>query len=80
MTSINTINIQLTGTAEDNQEVVNTLFLRAYGLESMSFTTAWRWMRLLGFSYDTRKKSFYVDEHEREDVLSQIVRNSAQAI
>jgi hypothetical protein len=70
MTSINTINIQLTGTAEDNQEVVNKLFLRAYGLESMSFTTAWRWMRLLGFSYDTRKKSFYVDGHEREDVVA----------
>ncbi|KAI2509788.1 hypothetical protein MHU86_4641 [Fragilaria crotonensis] len=27
-------------------------------------------MRLLGFCYDTRKKSFYVDGHEREDVVS----------
>ena len=26
-------------------------------------------MRLLGFKYDTRKKSFYVDGHEREDVV-----------
>lgn len=36
----------------------------------MSFTTAWRWMRLLGFKYDTRRKSFYVDGHEREDVVA----------
>ena len=60
-----------TNTTENNkQEVVIELFLRAYGLESMSFTTAWRWMRLLGFQYDARKKSFYVDGHEREDVVA----------
>jgi hypothetical protein len=27
-------------------------------------------MRLLGFQYDTRKKSFYVDGHERDDVVA----------
>ncbi len=27
-------------------------------------------MRLLGFHYDTRKKSFYVDGYEREDVVA----------
>jgi hypothetical protein len=27
-------------------------------------------MRLLGFHYDTRKKSFYVDGHECEDVVA----------
>ena len=27
-------------------------------------------MHLLGYSYDTRKKSFYVDGHERADVVS----------
>jgi hypothetical protein len=36
----------------DNQEVLNTLFLCAHRLEKMSFSTAWRWMRLLGFWYD----------------------------
>jgi hypothetical protein len=35
----------------------------------MSFSTAWRWMRLLGFRYDTRRKSFYVDGHEWEDLV-----------
>jgi hypothetical protein len=36
----------------------------------MSFSTTWRWMRLLDFKYDTRRKSFYVDGHEREDVVA----------
>ena len=54
----------------DNQEVLTRLFLRAHRLENMSFSTAWRWMRLLGFRYDTRQKSFYVDGHERDDVVA----------
>ena len=45
-------------------------FLNDHGLKSMSLTTTWRWMRLLGFQYDTRKKSFYVDGHERGDVVA----------
>ena len=45
-------------------------FLKVHRLESMSLTTTWRWMRLLGFQYDTRKKSFYVDGHERDDVVA----------
>jgi hypothetical protein len=45
-------------------------FLNAHGLESMSLTTTWRWMCLLGFCYDTRKKCFYVDGHERHDVVA----------
>ena len=35
----------------------------------MSLVTAWRWMTLLNFKYDSRKKSFYVDGHEREVVV-----------
>ncbi|KAI2490640.1 hypothetical protein MHU86_23939 [Fragilaria crotonensis] len=54
----------------NNQEVLNSLFLHAHRLEKMSFSTAWRWMRLLGFRYDTRRKSFYVDGHERDDVVA----------
>jgi hypothetical protein len=30
------------------------MFLATYHLGSLSLTTAWRWMRLLGFHYDTR--------------------------
>ena len=53
----------------DKDELLTASFLKAHGLESMSFTTAWRWMRLLNFKYDARKKSFYVDGHERDDVV-----------
>ena len=57
-------------TIVDDQHNFNESFLRAHRLESMSFTTAWRWMRLLGFRYDARRKSFYVDGHERDDVVA----------
>ena len=52
----------------DNDDIA--VFLHAHRLKNLSFNTAWRWMRLLGFRYDTRKKSFYVDGHEREDVVA----------
>ena len=41
----------------DVDEQLIASFLKAHGLESMSFTTAWRWMRLLNFKYDSRKKA-----------------------
>ncbi len=34
---------------EENQERINESFLKAHQLKSMSFSTARRWMRLLGF-------------------------------
>jgi hypothetical protein len=52
-----------------DNKTVNS-FLNAHGLESMSLTTTWRWICLLGFCYDTRKKTFYVDGHERHDVVA----------
>ena len=45
-------------------------FLRAFGLKTMSFATTYRWMKLLGFSFCDRRKSFYVDGHEPEDVVN----------
>ncbi len=45
-------------------------FLNAHRLASVSLTTTWRWMRCLGFNNDTRKKSFYVDGHERDGVVA----------
>ena len=45
------------------------LFLNAHGLKTLSMHTVWRWMHLLGFKHDSRKKSFYVDGHERDDVV-----------
>ena len=46
------------------------LFLQTHGLKSMCLSTTWRWMRLLGFKHDQKKKSFYVDGHERHDVVA----------
>lgn len=35
----------------------------------ISLTTTWRWLRRLGFHYDMRRKSFFVDGHERPNVV-----------
>jgi hypothetical protein len=32
-----------------------------------SETTVWRWLKVLGFVYDLRKKTFYVDGHEKAE-------------
>jgi hypothetical protein len=54
----------------DVDEQLIASFLKSYGLKSLSFTSAaWRWMRLLNFKYDSRKKSFYVYGQERETVV-----------
>ena len=47
----------------------NETFLNAHGIKCICLTTNVKWMHRLGFKYDTRKKSFYVDGHEREEVL-----------
>ena len=58
------------GDEDSTTNLPGNSFLNAHGLQSMSLTTTWRRMRLLGFRYDTRKKSFYVDGHERDDVVA----------
>jgi hypothetical protein len=69
-TSTSTIN-PISNVANNNQhDGTIELFLHAHRLKNMSFTTSWRWMQLLGFKYDTQKKSVYVDGHEREDVVA----------
>ena len=45
------------------------IILQRYKDKPISETTAWRWLRRLGFRYCNRKKSFYVDGHERNDVV-----------
>jgi hypothetical protein len=68
--SINTTTTSTTrNSSHDDESTINSFF-KAHGLESMSLTTTWRWMQLLGFKYNTRKKSFYVDGHERDDVVA----------
>jgi hypothetical protein len=41
--------------------------LECYEDNPPSTTTVWRWMRRLGHEHCTRKKSFYIDGHERAD-------------
>lgn len=40
--------------------------LAQYGLEKLTTATVYRWMKHLGFVYEARKKSFYVDGHEKQ--------------
>ena len=44
--------------SDNNTTALTTSFLNAHRLESLSFSTTWRWMRLLGLNYDTKKKAF----------------------
>ena len=45
------------------------LLLRRYLQSPISSSTIWRWLHALGFSYSARKKTFFVDGHERQDVV-----------
>jgi hypothetical protein len=61
--------------ADSNKELDNNndpihLFLTAYRPQSFCLATAWRWMQVLGLHYDTTQKNFYVDGHEREDIVA----------
>ena len=44
-------------------------FLDEHKLKELCLSTIWRWMKYLGMNYSARHKSFYVDGHEREDVV-----------
>lgn len=44
--------------------------LHDYGLSTLSMGTVCRWMNRLGFKYCLRKKSYYVDGHERQGTIS----------
>ena len=39
-------------------------FMSFVGLSTVSPSTAWRWLRLLGFRYENINKCFYTDKHE----------------
>ena len=56
-------NVDAFASVHIDEQLISSL-LKAHRLESLSFTTALRWMRLLNFKNDTRKNSFYVESHE----------------
>jgi hypothetical protein len=43
--------------------------LKEYGLNCLSHTMTYRWMLLLGFRHETRRKGYYVDGHERKATI-----------
>jgi len=45
------------------------IFLRQCGLTNVSQSTIYWWVKSLGFGYCSRHKTYYVDGHEREDVV-----------
>jgi hypothetical protein len=51
------------------QQARGDYLLQSYLERPISITTTWRWLKRLGFSYSHRKKSFFVDGHERPDVI-----------
>ena len=53
----------------NRQQQIQNCLLQVYLDFPISISTTWHWLRRLGFSYDTRKKSFFVDGHERPNVV-----------
>jgi hypothetical protein len=41
--------------------------LKENQLTKLSMTTVFRWMGRLGFKYETRQKTYYVDGHEKPE-------------
>ena len=60
---------QIEGLHEGILSISRKEVLKFYGLESISHSTVYRWMLCLGMTYCERKKKFYVDGHERKDVV-----------
>ena len=46
------------------------IFLKEHGISNFSIPTCWRWLHQLGFTYNIQRKGYYVDGHERDDVVA----------
>jgi hypothetical protein len=56
--------INLSNPNQSNPTTINSL-LASSGLTKLSISTIKVWMRQLGFKYEERKKTYYVDTHEK---------------
>ena len=54
---------------DENVTLIHDVLITRYTNKPISETTGWRWLKRLGFRYHIRKKSFYVNGHERPDVV-----------
>ena len=48
----------------DDANFTTSQLLEENGLTKITLTTIYRWMHILGFRYEERKKCYYVDNHE----------------
>jgi hypothetical protein len=60
---------QQRGHSSSSTNTIRDCLLQDYIERPISISTTWRWLRRLGFTYDTRKKTFFVDGHERPNVV-----------
>ncbi len=44
--------------------------MNEHRIRMLSIPTCWRWLHRLGFRYKYQRKGYYVDEHERSDVVA----------
>jgi len=51
----------------NNDKLTTKELLLENGLTKLSLSTVYRWMNMLGFKYEERKKCYYVDNHESEE-------------
>jgi hypothetical protein len=54
----------------DNTLRTKEAFLSEHRISTLSIPTCWRWLHRLGFTYNTQRKGYYVDGHERNDVVA----------
>ena len=60
------------GSRNRDQDPVLTkeMFMNEHKISTLSIPTCWRWMHRLGFTYNTQRKGYYVDGHQRSDVVA----------
>ena len=51
----------------DNADLTREMVLAKYRIKTFCIRTLYNWMETLGFKYSTRRKTYYVDGHERPD-------------
>jgi hypothetical protein len=54
----------------DGQNFQMIDLLRENRLTKLSLSTVYRWLERLGFNYEPRKKSYYVDNHEKPETVA----------
>ena len=68
--SCESILLQEAGLDDDDDEAIHQI-QNELNTKSFSVTTAWRWMKKLGYQYKSQTKCYYTDGHEREDVVKE---------